>query len=150
MRTASWTLPVMDERIVINTGPLISLARAELLDVVGRLPYRFLCPKEVSEEIAVGIMKGYPLAEPKWLTTLTLSSPMNPIAEASLDKGEAAVIQLAIEQKIPSVCVDERKGRRAAQAVGLQVTGTLGLLGRAKSAQRYGVLSASITKNHTD
>jgi hypothetical protein len=37
------------------------------------------------------------------------------------------------------VCIDERKGRRAALAVGLRVTGTLGLLGRAK---RMGVLPA--------
>jgi hypothetical protein len=35
-----------------------------------------------------------------------------------------------------SIRIDERKGRRAAQAVGLQVTGTLGLLGRAKSLGR--------------
>lgn len=51
---------------------------------------------------------------------------------ASLDCGEAAVIQLAIERNVSRVCIDEWKGRRAALAAGLKVTGVLGLLGRAK------------------
>ncbi len=42
------------------------------------------------------------------------------------------MIQLALEQSIGRVCIDERKGRRVALAVGLQVTGSLGLLGKAK------------------
>ena len=37
-----------------------------------------------------------------------------------------------MEQKASTVCIDESKGRRAALAVGLSVTGSLGLLGRAK------------------
>jgi uncharacterized protein len=39
----------------------------------------------------------------------------------------------ALDEHIPIVCIDERKGRRAALAVGLVVTGTLGILGRAKA-----------------
>ena len=38
----------------------------------------------------------------------------------------------AIEQAIRDVRIDEWRGRRAAAAIGLQVTGSLGLLGRAK------------------
>ena len=38
-----------------------------------------------------------------------------------------------LEQAIRDVCIDEWRGRRAAAAIGLQVTGSLGLLGRAKS-----------------
>jgi predicted nucleic acid-binding protein len=54
------------------------------------------------------------------------------MAAAVLDEGEAAVIQLALDQGIRRVCIDERAGRRMASAVGLQVVGTLGLLLRAK------------------
>ncbi len=64
---------------------------------------------------------------------LTLSSAISPLAVASLDVGEAAVIQLAIKQNIKTVCIDERTGRRAALAVGLKVVGSLGLLGKAKT-----------------
>ena len=55
------------------------------------------------------------------------------MAIASLDVGEAAVIQLALEQNIETVCIDELKGRRAALAVGLKIVGSLGLLGKAKT-----------------
>ena len=146
MPTPSWISLAMAEKIVVNTGPLVSLARADLMDVVGRLPYEFICPKEVSQEIAAGILKGYPIAEPEWLTPTTLSAPLDPVATASLDMGEAAVIQLAKEQGISRVCIDERKGRRAALAVGLKVTGTLGLLSRAKTLGLVPTLGPLVAK----
>jgi uncharacterized protein len=119
----------MAERIVINTGPLVSIARADLAEIIGKLPYEFICPIEVSREIAAGILKGYPVAEPDWLRSTALTSPLDPVAMASLDLGEAAVIRLAEELGIARVCIDERKGRRAASAVGLKVTGTRGVGG---------------------
>lgn len=51
---------------------------------------------------------------------------------AGLDRGEAEVIQLALEQGIGLVCIDERKGRQAAVVAGLQVVGSLGLIAKAK------------------
>jgi len=123
----------MAERLVINTGPLVVLGRAALLDVVGQLPLTFVCPEAVREEIAAGVDKGYPDVSPTWLETVELAAPIHPVALAALDRGEAAVIQLALEQRIGRVCIDERKGRRAALAVGLEVTGVLGLLARAKT-----------------
>jgi predicted nucleic acid-binding protein len=64
---------------------------------------------------------------------LSLNSELSPLTTATLDKGEAAVIQLALEQNITKVCIDDLKGRRAAKAVGLEVIGSLGLIGRAKT-----------------
>jgi predicted nucleic acid-binding protein len=51
---------------------------------------------------------------------------------ATLDDGEAAVIQLALEQRVNIACLDDLRGRRLAKAVGLSVVGVLGLLGKAK------------------
>jgi predicted nucleic acid-binding protein len=129
----------MAERIVINTGPLVALARAELLDVPGKLDLRFIYPPEVEQEISEGVAQGYPDARPQWVERVALSKPVDAVARATLDLGEAAVIQLALEQRIAWVCIDDRKGRRAALAVGLKVTGTLGLLARAK---KLGVISS--------
>lgn len=136
----------MAERIVTNTGPLVALARAELLDVMGRLPFEFICPQEVSEELAQGAAKGYPRVEPQWLKTEALSSPIDDVAQLALDKGEAAVIQLALECRVRRVCIDERKGRLAAQWVGLEVTGSLGLLIRAKKLGLITALNPAIEK----
>lgn len=122
----------MAERIVVNTGPLIALARMEALDVAGQLPYEFLCPSEVRAELEAGAAVGHPMVNPLWLHSQSLQSPLSSLVLSALDAGEAAVIQLALEQQISLVCIDEWKGRRVALAAGLRVTGTLGLLGRAK------------------
>jgi predicted nucleic acid-binding protein len=49
-----------------------------------------------------------------------------------LDPGEASVIQIAIDRGISTVCIDEAAGRRIARLNGLRVTGSIGILIRAK------------------
>ena len=122
----------MAERIVINTGPLITLHKIEALEVVAGLPFEFICPVEVSVELAEGEAVGHPRVAPEWLTVISLRGSPSPLQLATLDLGETAVIQLALEQEIPTVCIDEWKARRVALACGLKVVGVLGLLGKAK------------------
>lgn len=110
------------------------LARIGALDVVGQLPHHFICPDAVRAELDKGESAGHPRIFPLWLEVLPLMEPPSPMILAALDLGEAAVIQLALEQKVRTVCIDEWKGRRAALATGLKVTGVLGLLGRSKKA----------------
>lgn len=129
----------MPERVVINTGPLIALSRAGALDLAGRLPVEFLCPAEVRRELDEGAAAGHMAVTPGWLKVVPLERPPHPVSRAALDLGEAAVIELALERRIERVCIDDWKGRRTALALGLQVTGTLGLLGRAK---REGIIPA--------
>lgn len=50
----------------------------------------------------------------------------------SLDPGEASVIQTALDFQIATVCIDESVGRRIARLNALSVTGSLGILLRAK------------------
>lgn len=78
-------------------------------------------------------------AWPDWLEVLPLRQPLPPLATVSLDRGEASVIQLALEESIETVCIDETQGRRCAKALKLHVTGSLGMLGLAK---RHGIISA--------
>ena len=123
----------MAERIVINTGPLIALARMDALDVPGQLPYEFICPSEVRDELDEGASLGYQAKCPSWLTVIQLSTSPSAESVAALDKGEAAVIQLALELGLSRVSIDEVKGRRIATALGLSVVGSLGLVARAKT-----------------
>jgi len=128
----------MDKRVVINTGPLIALMRIQALEVPGKLDLEFLAPEEVRRELEEGIQAGHPPVRPDWLAYHRLIAPLTPMVTSTLDIGEAAVLQLALEQEIAQVCIDEWKGRRMALAVGLKVTGVLGLLGKAK---REGVIA---------
>ena len=53
---------------------------------------------------------------------------LNSFLSNSLDKGEAAVIQVAINNDIETVCIDETAGRRIAKLNNLEVTGSLGVI----------------------
>jgi len=115
----------MAERIVINTGPLIALARMEALDVPGQLSYEFICPPEVREELDEGASLGYQTISPSWLTVIPLRDAPSTESIATLDEGEAAVIQLALDQGVSRVSIDEVKGRRIATELGLSVVALL-------------------------
>ena len=130
----------MSDAIVINTGPLVALSQANALDVVRQLPVRLVTSETVQREFLRGVELGHQLAAwPDWVAVLALHEPLQPLATVGLDVGEASVIQLAIDQSIRTVCIDEVQGRRCAKALGLQVTGSLGLLGMAK---RLGLIDA--------
>ncbi len=95
----------MTEKIVFNTSPILSLTKIDALEIVGQMPFEFICPAEVEAEILVGANQGYETIIPDWLTVFSLQNLLSPLAVASLDAGEAAVIQLALEQNISLVCI---------------------------------------------
>lgn len=124
------------ESIAINTSPIITLvAGLGNLNVLQAVYRQVLVPFEVCQEILAGGSTGFAMAEfeaatwlQKWPTPLAIS----PILSNSLDLGEAAVIQLALNENIQTVCIDEAAGRRIARLSGLSLTGSIGILLRAK------------------
>lgn len=70
-----------------------------------------------------------------WLRTVVLDPPLSSLATMQLGKGEAEVIECAIRQTEPhAILVDDRAGRRSAQALGLTVIGTLSVVASACKA----------------
>lgn len=137
----------MDEIFVINSGPLIAFARMDALQIAEQLPYSFVIPDEVNEELISGPKDLLSTGQlPSFIEVQVLSSPRNPQLFDNLDSGEAAVIQLALERGLPTVCLDERKARRVAAQNGLKALGSLGLLGRAKNLGIIGEINPFITK----
>ena len=120
------------EPLVMDTGPLISLGRCDAFTWVQQLPFQFLMPQAVADELTVGRQTGYPVRVPEWIEVRALTGQQSLTFITSLDPGESAVIGLALRDSIATVGLDEWRGRRAAIALGLRVTGSLGLLGRAK------------------
>ncbi|NJM71130.1 MAG: DUF3368 domain-containing protein [Scytonema sp. RU_4_4] len=124
------------DRIVINTAPLISLVAAlGDLTVLQSLYNQVLVPYEVCQEILTGGASGFGVTEfeaANWLQKWQTPVNVSPLLRNTLDLGEAAVIQLAINQNIQTVCIDETAGRRVARLSSLSVTGTIGILLRAK------------------
>ncbi len=124
------------QRIVINTSPLIALVAAlGELRILQSLYQEVLVPYEVGQEILVGGTTNFAVREfnlAHWLSKETTPLTISPLLLNSLDSGEASVIQLALDRNIKTVCIDEAGGRRIARLSGLSVTGSIGILLRAK------------------
>lgn len=139
-----------ETEIVINTGPIISLVAATGdLSLLPRLYSRVIVPREVCDEVLAndGMMRG--AVELSSSTGIELRNEprtiMPPLNEL-LDRGEAAVIQLALDEGFTTVCIDEQAGRRVARLCGLKVTGSLGVLIRAKREGHNLCLSDAIVR----
>jgi len=107
------------ETIVINTSPLITLVAAlGDLTILGSLYTEVLVPLEVCQEITAGGRDDFAVAEfeaANWLQKKDTYLNISPFLLNSLDLGEAAVIQLALDENIQTVCIDEAVGRRIAR-----------------------------------
>jgi predicted nucleic acid-binding protein len=124
------------KEIVIDTGPIIALVAAlGDLSILRSLYHRVLVPYEVCQEILVGGPNGFAVNEfedASWLENWRDPLDIAPILINSLDIGEASVIQLALNEKIRTVCIDEPRGRCIARLSGLSLTGSIGILLLAK------------------
>ncbi|MCB0197491.1 MAG: DUF3368 domain-containing protein [Anaerolineae bacterium] len=124
------------KEIVINTGPIIALVAAlGELTILKDLYNRVLVPYEVAQEILVGGSKQFAIpqfTQANWLQIWAVPLEISPFLSNSLDLGEASVIQLAINEKVNTVCIDEAAGRRVARLNNLSLTGSVGILLRAK------------------
>ena len=122
----------MPKRIVINTGPLIAIiAGLGNLKVLEKLYKEVMVPYEVGKEMLAkkNITNDAKIFdENSWLNKLNRPVKLNSFLSNSLDKGEASVIQLAIDNGIKTVCIDEAAGRRIARLNDLKVTGSLGVI----------------------
>lgn len=124
------------EAIVINTGPILALIAAfNDLSILNKLYNRVLVSREVVLEIEAGGSSGFGIGifdQSDFLEKKETLLSINSFLKNSLDLGEAFVIQLALNENIQTVCIDESVGRRVARLNNLKLTGSIGLLIRAK------------------
>jgi predicted nucleic acid-binding protein len=124
-----------EKKIVTNTGPIIALVAAwGNLNILKELYKQVIVSYEVSQEILAGGPDGFAVKEfqnASWMDMRDEPIDILPHLSNSLDSGEASVIQLAINEGITNVCIDEEVGRRIARLNNLKVTGSTGVLVRA-------------------
>jgi predicted nucleic acid-binding protein len=129
-------MPDLGRAIVTNTTPLIALAVGTgSLDILRALYSRVVVPREVDEEIhAIGSdAPGVAAFDGAgWLERPDEPVAIAPYLRNTLDRGEASVIQTALDLQIPLVCIDEGVGRRIARLSGLTLTGSIGILIKAR------------------
>lgn len=129
-------MPDRGRVLVANTTPLIALAAATgSLDVLRFLYDQVVVPLEVAEQVRGGGRSAFGVEvfqDARWLEVRSGPATLPAFLRNSLDRGEAAVIQTALDLDIPLVCIDEAAGRRVARLCALDVTGSIGILLKAR------------------
>jgi len=121
-------------KIVSNTTPILSLLKIGKLDILRELYGKVQIPRAVYNEIEAGKDKDYyaDVGVLDWIEITPIQSPSARLYLFDLDDGEAETIILAQEQSADIAIIDEKLGRRYATQLNIPVTGTIGILLRAK------------------
>jgi predicted nucleic acid-binding protein len=127
--------------VVSDASPLICLAAIRQFNLLRILYGEVLVPAAVWQEITripsfSSVATHQAAAEARtsgWLRVATANNrPLVTQLETVLDSGEAEAIALAVESKPSLLLIDERDGRQVARTLDVPLTGTLGVLLRAK------------------
>ncbi len=90
---------------------------------------------DVIDECAAGGAIPVPrLRTLAWVVEVVPTPAANPMMLLELDRGEKHTLDMALKAKADKVVIDEKLGRALAEYLGLSVTGTLGILLKAKQA----------------
>ena len=117
---------------IVNATPLIALAIVNQLELLSEIFDDVIVPTTVyNEVIGRGLERAgaQHIIQANWLQIVSpkTTSTLEPLL-LGLDQGEMDVLLLAQERQPDWVIIDERQARRAARALGLPLTGTLGVL----------------------
>jgi predicted nucleic acid-binding protein len=104
------------------------------LEILKDLYDEIYIPQEVFNEIEAGKHKKYylNLLTFEWIKIEQIQDRKSIAYFLDLDKGEAEAIVLATESEADLILLDESLGRFHAKHAGLRVTGTIGILVKAK------------------
>ena len=113
-------------QVVCDSSCLIVLDKIEHLSLLKAMYDQALITAEVEKEF------GRPL--PDYLVVRAVQdNRCCRVLQTMLDAGEATVIALALEIENSVLILDDLKARKIARAIGIRLTGTLGVLIEAKS-----------------
>ena len=128
----------MRRYVIANSTPIISLLGIGRLDILKALYGAIVIPKAVYNEVVAKdarVLDGY-----SWIRVVPISNiEAKETFISALHDGEVEVIILAKEHSSDLVIIDDSLARQHAKYHGLTITGTIGVLLRAK---HDGILSA--------
>lgn len=117
----------MPEVYLVDTSCLVSLDNAGLLYILKDLYHTVITTPDVVKEFM------HPV--PEWIKVKdVIDRNYQKVLETSIDKGESSIIALALSIPNSILILDDLKARKYARQLGLPITGTLGILYKAKSA----------------
>lgn len=123
-------------KVIVNSTPLIILSNAENLSILKSVYKEITIPQAVFAEVTA--KKDTACSELKknldWIHINKISDESSKrMYQAKLHAGEVEVMIFAQEQKADLVILDDNAAKKTAKFLNLTVTGTLGVLLKAKS-----------------
>jgi len=111
--------------IISNTSCLIVLDNIGMLDVLKELYGKVFITEEVSKEFGKTV--------PDWIEVRKVrDNKYLKLMKNFVDLGEASTIALAVETDAIVIILDDLKARKLAQKLNLKITGTIGVLVKAR------------------
>ncbi len=119
-------------KVIVNTTPLIALAGIGQLDLLRQLYSEITIPRAVYHEIISEPARSL-VSAAEWVKVEKINGTIQKSAFSSrLHAGEIEVIMLAQEAGADLLIMDDNAAKKTAKYLGLTVTGTMGVLLRAK------------------
>ena len=128
--------------VICNTSPIQYLYQADVLELLPALTGQVYIPEAVVAELEEGRRRNVllpALEDLSWLVVRPVRDRTLLPLVTHLGDGEKEVLALGLETQDALLLLDDRDARRYARTLGLEITGTLGLLLRAKER---GILDA--------
>lgn len=118
---------------------MIALSKIEAIELLKELYEEVYITEEIALEFGESI--------PKWVRVETVKNKRyQQLLELYLDLGEASAIALALEKVDVLLILDDLKERKEAEKLGFKITGTLGILYKAKKVGLIHELKSYIEK----
>lgn len=120
----------MPDKVIVDTSVLIALEKLDLLQIICKVYKEIIITDGVKKEFGELNLPCLKIQKSKGNLVRLLTKDLN------LGIGEAEVISLAKESNITPL-LDDKQARRIAEDLGMKISGTIGLLIKAK---RSGVI----------
>ncbi len=119
-------------KVMTNTTPLIALSNINQLELLQKLYGTIIIPQAVMDEIIQDPARKR-VRGASWIKVEQIQDQsQKDIFRARLHAGEVEVMILAREMKADLVIMDDAAAKKTAKFLGLNVTGSLGVLLKAK------------------
>lgn len=131
-------------KVISNSTPLIILSKIGELEILKKLYGEIIIPRAVFEEVTI---KSDAIKNLSWIKILEVQDKTDrKIYQAKLHDGEVEVMMLAKEISADLLIIDDNAAKKFAKFLGFKVTGTLGILVKAKAEKIISEVSPILDK----
>lgn len=115
----------MHKVIIADTSCFILLFKIDELDLLKAVYGTIVTTPDIADEFGQILPQWIQVVSPK-------DTQVQHVLELQVDKGEASAIALAMETANVTLILDDYKARKLALKLGIDITGTLGIIIKAK------------------